>query len=744
MTTGLAAIRLSLAVLCAWLWLGAVALAQDSAPAGEAAATADKLQALNQEQRTDLIARLSDAQARDLLLFYLGKTAGTEAAPTTPDALLEDVEEKGALIRRNAVTLAGRLDDIPAAFGATYSKLAGDRGFVGLLVLAIAVGLIVGVGYAAERLYARGVARFRADLKARSAADGGFLPAVLALLLDLVGIAVFIAGYVLAFLAVWHGNEARRQLTAGILVAIVAVRLTRALADFLFAPEGAGPRLIPFDQPGARYFHDYSIRVAVVGAASMITAYLIGIWSGDPYVRFALMIVAGGVFVAYFAVAVWGGRHHVARAFALASEGGADAPWGMRLIARAWAPLVIVYVVAMYVATVLAALAGIAVSALSFLMAVLVVVVGMPVADSLIGLFLSRREPAAPSATGTPRSANRVFRRAARIIILVVATLIVFHLLGVDLVAGARSTLGTWVSRVVLDVGLVVLLAYVFWELAIATIDRKLAQETVLDAHGAIDITKASRLSTLLPLFRRALQIAIVVITGLMILSSLGVRIGPLLAGAGIFGLAIGFGAQTLVKDLISGLFFLLDDAFRLNEYIEVAGVGGTVERINARSLSLRTPAGAIHTVPFGGIDTVANYSRDWAIVKMEFKVTYDTDLAKVKRIFRRIGEELSKDAELAPGFIQPFKFQGVKAMEETGITVRGKFMAVPGTQFQIRKSVFERVQKAFADEGISFAQRRVQVDLPPGLDLDEPTKDTISRAAAAALATDTPAVAKA
>ena len=97
------------------------------------------------------------------------------------------------------------------------------------------------------------------------------------------------------------------------------------------------------------------------------------------------------------------------------------------------------------------------------------------------------------------------------------------------------------------------------------------------------------------------------------------------------------------------------------------------------------------------------------------------------------------KDAELAPGFLQPFKFQGVKAMDETGIIVRGKFMAVPGTQFQIRKQIFERVQKAFANEGIDFAQRRVQVDLPPGLDLDETTKDTIKRAAAASASSTEP-----
>jgi small-conductance mechanosensitive channel len=141
-----------------------------------------------------------------------------------------------------------------------------------------------------------------------------------------------------------------------------------------------------------------------------------------------------------------------------------------------------------------------------------------------------------------------------------------------------------------------------------------------------------------------------------------------------------------------------------------------------------------VHTIPFGGIDAVANYSRDWAIVKMEFRVTYDTDLGKVKKIFRRIGEELAQDPELAPGFLQPFKFQGVKAMEETGILLRGKFMAVPGAQFQIRKQIFERVQKAFTEEGVKFAQRRVQVDLPPGLEMDEHAKAAISTAADAAL----------
>ena len=130
----------------------------------------------------------------------------------------------------------------------------------------------------------------------------------------------------------------------------------------------------------------------------------------------------------------------------------------------------------------------------------------------------------------------------------------------------------------------------------------------------------------------------------------------------------------------------------------------------------------------------MANYSRDWAIVKLEFRVTYDTDMTKVKKIFRKIGEEMAADPELGPTFLQPFKFQGVKAMEETGILFRGKFMAVPGTQFQARKAIFERVQKAFAENGIEFAQRRVQVNLPPGADVD---KEAVTRAAAAAVSAE-------
>jgi small-conductance mechanosensitive channel len=221
----------------------------------------------------------------------------------------------------------------------------------------------------------------------------------------------------------------------------------------------------------------------------------------------------------------------------------------------------------------------------------------------------------------------------------------------------------------------------------------------------------------------------------MMALSSLGVDIGPLLAGAGVVGLAIGFGAQTLVKDIVSGVFFLLDDAFRLGEYIEVGGVKGTVEKISIRSMRLRHHRGALNTVPYGEIGHLTNQSRDWVIVKLEFLVPHDTDLAKVKRIFKRIGAELQADPAMGPNLLDPLKSQGVLRVDDSGLVIRAKFMARPGEQFVIRREVFQRVQKAFEEGGIPFARRQVAVYVPPAASGGAPSAEAVAGAVASAAA---------
>ena len=146
----------------------------------------------------------------------------------------------------------------------------------------------------------------------------------------------------------------------------------------------------------------------------------------------------------------------------------------------------------------------------------------------------------------------------------------------------------------------------------------------------------------------------------------------------------MGFGAQTLVRDIISGAFYLMDDAFRLGEYIDVGDAKGTVEKIGIRSMQLRHHRGPVNIVPYGAIRRMTNQSRDWVVEKLEFRLTYDTDIAKVKKIIKRIGQELAADPEMGPHILQPLKSQGVLAMEDSAMLVKAKFTAKPGEQFVI------------------------------------------------------------
>jgi small-conductance mechanosensitive channel len=215
---------------------------------------------------------------------------------------------------------------------------------------------------------------------------------------------------------------------------------------------------------------------------------------------------------------------------------------------------------------------------------------------------------------------------------------------------------------------------------------------------------------TLLPIVRNVLFVVLMVMALLMSLSSLGIEIGPLIAGAGVVGVAIGFGAQTLVKDIISGMFFLLDDAFRVGEYIQSGSYKGTVESFSIRSIKLRHHRGPLYTVPFGELGAVQNMSRDWVIDKLSISITYDSDFDKAKKLIKQIGKQLLEDPEFAPHFLAPLKMQGVEQFGDYGIQIRMKMMTKPGEQFVIRRKAYALIKKAFDENGIHFASPTVTV----------------------------------
>src|SRR5690348_1257464 len=200
------------------------------------------------------------------------------------------------------------------------------------------------------------------------------------------------------------------------------------------------------------------------------------------------------------------------------------------------------------------------------------------------------------------------------------------------------------------------------------------------------------------------------VVAAMMALAALGVQIGPLIAGAGVVGVAVGFGAQSFVRDVIAGMFYLIDDAFRIGEYIQSGSYKGTVEGFSIRSVRLRHHRGPLYTVPFSLLGAVENMSRDWVIDKLTIGITYDSNLELAKKLIRQIGQDLAKDPEFAPLIIEPLKMQGVEQFGDFAVQIRAKMMTLPGEQFVIRRTAYAMIKKAFDANGIKFAFPTVQV----------------------------------
>jgi len=219
-----------------------------------------------------------------------------------------------------------------------------------------------------------------------------------------------------------------------------------------------------------------------------------------------------------------------------------------------------------------------------------------------------------------------------------------------------------------------------------------------------------TRLATVLPVLRGVVLGAVLGLTVLIVLSRLGVDIGPLLAGFGILGLAISFGSQALVRDIVSGLFFMIEDAFRVGEYVDTGRLKGTVEKISLRSMQLRHQSGQIHTVPFGQVSSLTNASRDWATVKFNVRLDHSADIEQARKAIKKTGLALLEDPEFGSHFISPLKMQGVADITDSAIVVRLKFTGKPNQASMLQREALKRVYRALNEARIPFASNAVTV----------------------------------
>ncbi|MDA3922208.1 MAG: mechanosensitive ion channel [Salinisphaera sp.] len=278
--------------------------------------------------------------------------------------------------------------------------------------------------------------------------------------------------------------------------------------------------------------------------------------------------------------------------------------------------------------------------------------------------------------------------RVVILVLFVAVTMTIWHLFNFS--AWLGTDIGVRVVSAALHVALILIAAAVVWVVVASMIEHRMSPNT---GHGA----PSARQQTLLTLFRNALAILIAGFTALICLSQIGVNIGPLIAGAGVFGLAIGFGAQSLVKDIITGVFIQLENAMNTGDVVSVGGVTGTAERLTIRSVSIRDIDGTYHIVPFSSANVVSNYMRDWSYFRTEYRIAYREDIDNAVSYLREAFKDLKADEAAGPNILEDMTVPGVTELADSSVKIRIMIKTKPGTQWGVGRA-FNRLVKIHFD----------------------------------------------
>ena len=475
-------------------------------------------------------------------------------------------------------------------------------------------------------------------------------------------------------------------------------RIVMAVLTVLAAPRQAEARPLFLDDAGARQMTGW-INAYLLSSMALVTGiWLIDRLGGDDMALIAAF--AMGLILLVFKIAmVLRLRRSIAGA--ILAAGGPEAGRTRRAIASGWHyGLIALSMVIFVLALEEYALgnnprAGLAAAALQ------TAVVGMTLIWAAKRRFVLDYERRTRSRWWQP-----VANRTIDVVVLLGGMTWLAHVWGYGVLDAAPGTFAATVLRPMFKAVATLSIAWLIWAAIGGFLGERIPQHRALgdEEDPAAPAVAMTRLATLLPLIRNTLAIAVFFLGGMIALGDLGVDIGPLLAGAGVVGIALGFGAQALVRDVIAGLFFLIDDAFRLGEYIDTGRLKGTVEAISIRSVRLRHQNGQIHTIPFGQIQAVTNSSRDWAVVKFNLHIAPDSDLELVRKTVKQLGLALLQDPEIGADFIQPLKMQGVVDVTLAAIMIRCKFTARPVRPSYLQRQALRELIRRFTMAEIAFA----------------------------------------
>ena len=667
---------------------------------------------------------LENEQARKALIEDLRELAakqGGEVAAAGKAAPPEAEPRKLSLPRRLAEAVSGFAGNVGSRFEKMVTTLKGVFAGPGigpkvdlaaLSRAAINLALIIIAVVAAFLIFRRLVRPLFSRLSHWSLHGGGksaLLRVVAAVILAAAvdGLLVFLAyvsGNAIATFAIGEKGGLSTRI-ALFLNAFLIIELLKAGIRMLFSSRYDGLRLIPVQAEEAAYWNRFLGRLAgFLGYGLLLLVPLINLQLSPALGQgVGLLIMLGGfVYASGFVL-----KNRLKLRGAMEAKAGratlSASQVPLRVLARIWHLLAIAYFLLVLVLSI-----SRPAEALPFVMLATVktlVIIGLGLLISgILSQLIGRRITLSPEMRRkTPLLETRLNSyvptalKVIRAVILIVVALFVLHAWGLfDLPAWYASPSGRGLVGKLASVFVILLLALAVWILLASLIEHYLSPET-----GTGEPT--ARAKTLLSLFRNALAIAIAIITFMIVLSEIGINIGPLLAGAGVMGLAIGFGAQKMVQDIITGVFIQVENAMNTGDVVTAGGITGVAERLSIRSVGLRDLSGTYHIVPFSSVDTVSNFMRDFAYHVGEYGIAYRENIDEAISHLRAAFDELASDPEHKNEILEPLEVSGVTALADSSVNIRVRIKTRPGSQWAIGRAYNRLVKMHFDAAGIEI-----------------------------------------
>jgi len=681
---------------------------------------------------------LEDPAQRDALLNTLKVLASTDQSSPIDNQLkgvaaqmLSEIATSVDTVTESIANIAGTVNEFPSVASWVKSELTNPTSRKQLSNVAINLILTLGFGYLAYSIFQLICSRFRRTLSERRIDS---IPAkLLLLLLNFMGkllpiVAFTVAAYLT--LGIVTPRENTRLVALAWVNGFILSHSIIACFSLFFVPHSPRLRFLKLSDESANYLIIWVKRITysiIYGYLALQAALLLGL----PAMPYDAMLRLLGLFVTTLViimimqnrenVAVWLINMRVKKKSvgepAEETDNMSHSPVKgpahrlLTRLARTWHLLAILYVILLFGVWALRIPGGflflfkatvLSIGALLVTRVVLTVLhtvfsKGFRVSDDLKHRF-PRLEKRANQYFST---LHKILRVACYLFCLI----IIMQLWGLNTFTWMTSEPGKVIGSALASVTGILMTTFIIWEIANSLIANKLSPRS---PESSAEIN--ARALTLLTVTRKALAIVLIVVSTLMVLAQLGINIAPLLAGAGVLGLAIGFGSQKLVQDVITGIFILLEDQMAVGDVVDLGGMAGVVEAVSIRTVKLRDVAGTVHTIPFSAISTVSNKTKDFSFYVMDIGIGYRENVDDVMKVLEEIGADLQKDTEYGPKIIEPLEILGVDSFADSAVIIKARIKTIPIKQWWVGREFNRRMKLRFdeLDIEIPFPHRTI------------------------------------